>query len=206
VTVLIKAPVDIGLGHKTTHKNVVRLVRQLRENVLRKNRRVSLDFSGVTHLYADGMLLVYAELFRMLKRRPGSVTCCRRAEVSLVDEALVHLGVYALLGKKTAVTPTHPDAVNWHFASGELANGEAIGKVLEKFVPRAGKIISRLYAGIEEALSNVPQHAYDSPREDGTGIEGEKGWWMFVREDPDDLGLIWWTDKSGCERHLALEA
>jgi len=95
------------------------------------------------------------------------------------------------MGRTIKLTPQHRDAVNWQAARGVRADLEGIGPVLERF---AGDALSRpLFIGLQEAVTNVPNHAYLKPRADGTGLAHESGWWMFFRRE-----------KSKGELHVAI--
>jgi hypothetical protein len=97
----------------------------LRQKVGVLSEDVVLDFSKTTHLFADGMLLFYAELKRLIHATRGSVNIgCTLPENSKVAQVLEQVGVLRLLNVRTEVVPVDHDVVSWKAASGHLVLGD----------------------------------------------------------------------------------
>ncbi len=184
------APEFFAMYQHESHKRLVGFVRKLVRLALIEKRTVEIDFRPVKKLYPDGTLLVFAEIKRILARRPG---CLRmiRAATPLVDQTLCHLGLYKAMGYLGEVPSDHDDVLHWKPLSGICADIEQeIGPLIENQGRMPEKTRKGLLRGVGEAIVNVTQHAYDDPREDGTGIAGEAGWWAFIREESDQLIVV----------------
>lgn len=181
---------EFGLSAQR-HRPMVDFLRRLVSLTLEQNQIVALNFGDTKKLYPDGTLLFLAELSRILQRRPESVRCIRIPSDPVVRQVFSHLGIFGLLQCPRSFASDRADVVHWQCFSGVQADftlgaGEAIEKL-----PRLNRNhVKVLYRSASEALTNVTQHAYSEPRMDGTGIPDDRGWWMFVREEPETLTVI----------------
>lgn len=184
------APPLFALYKHDSHRKLVGFVRELVKLALIDEQTVEIDFRPVHSLYPDGTLLVLAEVHRILARRPG---CLRfiRATTKIVDETLCHIGLYRLLGYSGQVPSDSHDVLHWQPISGKCGGVEVeLAPRIESQgrMPEATR--KALTKGVSEAIVNVTQHAYDCPRDDGTGLVDESGWWAFVREEKDSLTIV----------------
>jgi hypothetical protein len=131
--------------------------------------------------------LFYAELKRILKRNPLPLTC-RLPKDRVVAQVLCHLGILKDLGYSKHIPSRRDDVVNWQPFSGVFADATlGVGKAIDNLGGISHGQIKKMYRSVSEALTNVTQHAYLEPRMDGSGKADDSGWWMFVREQPDEL-------------------
>jgi hypothetical protein len=64
---------------------------------------------------------------------------------------------------------------------------KGVGEAIENLSGISHGQIKKMYRSVSEALTNVTQHAYMETRMDGSGSPIDSGWWMFVRQQPDEL-------------------
>lgn len=169
---------------------------------------VRLDFTATVKLHAEGMLLFFAELKRLLFLTQGRVEItCTLPHNSKVAQVLKKLGVLDLLGVKADVIPVDHDVVNWRAASGHLVLGAKYEDILQDFDGEiAPPLQANLYTGLTEAMTNVLNHAYDLPRNDGLNVtETRKNWWMFSHERDDILSVVFCDLGAGIPRTLPLK-
>lgn len=191
--------------HRTAFLKAIKL---LRHKIGTLNEDVTLDFSGTTNLFADGMLLFYAELKRLIKATKGCVEIgCILPHNSKVAQVLKQVGVLDLLGVKAEIVPVDDDVVNWKAASGHLVMGDKYDEVLQQYDGEISSCLqSDLYTGITEAMTNVLNHAYDLPREDGLDFtETARNWWMFSSEMSGVLSIVFCDLGAGIPRTLPLK-
>jgi hypothetical protein len=184
---LVRAPRFFGLVENAHHRGVVSFVRDLVDLAVVQRKRVCIDFTRTRKCYADGTLLFYAELKRILKRNPLPLTC-RLPKDRVVAQVLSHLGILKDLGYTKHIPSRRDDVINWRAFSGVFADAtKGVGKAIENLGGISHGQIKKMYRSVSEALTNVTQHAYMEPRMDGSGNADDSGWWMFVREQPDEL-------------------
>jgi hypothetical protein len=180
----------------------------LRQKVGVLSEDVVLDFSKTTHLFADGMLLFYAELKRLIHATRGSVNIgCTLPENSKVAQVLEQVGVLRLLNVRTEVVPVDHDVVSWKAASGHLVLGDKYDEILQQYDGEISPYLqSNLYTGITEAMTNVLNHAYDLVREDGLAItEKVRNWWMFSSARDGVLSIVFCDLGAGIPRTLPIK-
>jgi hypothetical protein len=184
---LLRAPRFFGLWENAHYRGVVAFVRDLVELTIVQRQRVCIDFAETRKCYADGTLLFYAELKRILKRNPLPLTC-RLPKHPVVAQVLCHLGILKDLGYSKRIPSRRDDVINWRAFSGVFADAtKGVGQAIENLGGITHGQIKKMYRSVSEALTNVTQHAYMEPRMDGSGSADDSGWWMFVREQPDEL-------------------
>lgn len=180
----------------------------LRRKVGLLEEDVVLDFSTTTNLFADGMLLFYAELKRLIKATNGRVEIgCVLPHNGKVGQVLKQVGVLDLLGVKAEIVPIDHDVVNWKASSGHLVLGAKYDEILKQYDGEISPCLQDdLYTGITEAMTNVLNHAYDLPREDGLDItETARNWWMFSSEMNGVLSIVFCDLGAGIPRTLPLK-
>ncbi|WP_331521806.1 hypothetical protein [Pinirhizobacter sp.] len=131
------------------------------------------------------MLLLYAELDRLIRTYPHQVRRCAPSYDAVVGHVLEHLGVYGWFGYTTAMPPQGDNVVAWQAAHAVDVDGTIFGELLESMMSteRAGN----LFRGVSEAITNVANHAHIAARDDGLNLPPTKEWWMFVRDDGESL-------------------
>lgn len=190
MAVELLAPQEFALD-TNRHEPLVAFLRQLVSLTLGQNLTVALNFRDTKKLYSDGTLLFLAELNRILQRRPASVKCIRIPPDTVVREVFSHLGIFALLSCPRTFASNRADVVHWQLFSGIQADfTQGAGEAIDKLPCLSRDHVKVLYRSASEALTNVTQHAYTKPRMDGTGVSDDRGWWMFVREEPETLTVL----------------
>lgn len=176
----LRAPTVIALLQRDSHARMVSFIQQLKVAVLREGRTVCIDFRNTNKLYADGTLLLFAEIETLTRHRRGRITCTHSL-TPLVNETFKHIGLFDLLSVESRVVPRHQDAVGWRVLRGTNVDMEPAGRTLETLA-QDERLAAPLFIGLQEATANVANHAYLAAREDGYGlIETAGWWWLFYR-------------------------
>lgn len=200
------APAVFGLLDGAERALLLERLTHLREMIW-AGGHVTLDFSGVEKIYSNGGLLFLAELRRVKRHTPRPVTfACIYPSNNKVSQVLEQIGVFHLIGANPGVVPKDDDVVNWRFAHGSKVEGETYEDVLADYDGEiAVELQERLYTGITEAMTNVVNHAYDLPREDGIGITQAREWWMFSQSKDQRLTVVFADLGAGIPRTLPLK-
>lgn len=186
----LRAPKYFELLYAASRRLLVKFLRRLVELTLVENRVVRIDFRETLKFYSDGTLLFYAELQRILKRRPKSVWCYPPRE-PVAQQVLSHLQLFDQMGCRKVILSDRDDVTHWETFFGTEADAtKGMGQAIANLPMLPQTQLGKLFRSVSEALTNVTQHAYFEPRRDGTGISPEKGWWMFVRQEPDELTVV----------------
>jgi hypothetical protein len=187
---VLRAPEYFALLRPKSHKALIGFLRKLVKLTLVDQRLVCIDFRPTKKFYSDGTLLFYAELQRILLRRPRSVRCYPPLD-EVACQVLDHLKIFQFLGSKKKAPSQRDDVIHWEVFQGiEVDFSLGPGPALDQLPGLDQSQRSKLHKSLSEASVNVTQHAYEgSPRQDGTGLESERGWWMFVRREPDKLSI-----------------
>lgn len=158
-------------------------------------------------MIADGTLLFVAELRRLIKHVEGKVQISYvPPKNDKVAQVMQQLGLCDLLGFKTEVVPKDDDVVNWRYAQGSQVDGQKYEDVLSKYDGEiAPSMQEKLFTGITEAMTNVLNHAYDLPRDDGLNIADAKEWWMFSQEMDGFLSVAFCDLGAGIPRTLPIK-
>lgn len=186
---VLKVPKYFGLLRLGSHKRLVKFLRKLVRLTLQKERHVCIDFGPLEKCYSDGTLLFYAELQRILRRRPGCMTC-KPPRDKVAAQVLSHLGVLRQLGVPRLIKSSREDVLHWEVLTGTNADATKLGPAIEKLPHLDEAKTSQLFRSVTEALTNVTQHAYGGARDDGSAAPGDSGWWMFVRQEPAQLDVM----------------
>lgn len=163
-----------------------------------------LDFSQTEKLAADGTLLFFAELRRLIKHSKTELKIsCIPPTNNKVSQVFQQIGLFSLLGAVGGATPQDADVVNWRFAHGHKVDGARYEDILANFDGDiANELQQSLFTGITEAMTNVVNHAYDMPRGDGTGIANSREWWMFSQAKDGLLTVAFLDLGAGIPRTL----
>lgn len=175
----IVAPTHIQIGGKNNAIALIQCIKDTSDYVLKHKQQVALDFTRTETIRAEGMILLYAELDRII--------ACAKIEkpISTIPpqqqkphEVLQQVGFYSLVGEHHDVAPCMDDVVHWKKFRGSDQNGENLAE-LENIGIDPEKI-KTIWRGVTEAINNSVEHAYAIPRE----LDGFQGnhmrWWMFT--------------------------
>lgn len=158
-------------------------------------------------MFASGTLLFLAELRRLIKHSKGSLSIsCMPPENEKVGQVLKQIGFFSLLGINNDITPKDDDVVNWRFAHGHKVEGARYEDVLADYDGDiALPLQEHLFTGITEAMTNVLNHAYDLPRDDGIDIVNSREWWMFSQAKDGYITVTFLDLGAGIPRTLPLK-
>lgn len=198
----ISMPRVMDIYNKPHRKKMTEALSKFRE-VVRINRhdRLIFDFKEVRFVFADAALLLYSEIDRILESKlfkgrirftlPNASHPDRDLEnIVKVRQVLKHIGLLDLVGQKLEIATNRHDVINWRVAKGKKSEGsktESILEVVDKHL--GGKVSSKFYTGMTEAMTNAHHHAYEEDRHDGLGIN-IGGWWMFMQHLENKLSII----------------
>jgi hypothetical protein len=161
---------------------------------MKRRLRVTIDFKGTNSMMSCGTLLFLAEIHRIVAAgRSGKKKLIRfkRIKDHKVAQVLHQIGFFDAIGRKSKIQPTAQDVIHWRAIAGSGAEGEKANALIEKLRDRLPPSLSSpMYAGIVEAMTNCRQHAYIQNRRDGMGLAGNGEWWLFAKEEDDELSVV----------------
>lgn len=200
------APKEFNLTNVGYRSALLTSLSDLR-HMLRKNNQVCIDFSETQRMVADGTLLFLAELRRLIKHAKGKlVITCIPPKNDKVAQVLQQINFYSLIGFTSDIIPKDEDVVNWRFAHGHKVEGERYEDVLSEYDGDiAIQLQESLFTGITEAMTNVLNHAYLIPRDDGTDITNSREWWMFSQAKDGEITVAFLDLGAGIPRTLPLK-
>lgn len=165
----------------------------IRFNIL-KGKKVLIDFTKTKIMVADGALIFYAEILRLIDIFPHAYSnlTCNIPASNRIREVLHQIGLLRILNPLCSASSKREDVVNWRAAYGKDADGESYDKILGHYQGQfASALGDDLYNGITEAMTNCTQHAYIAPRYDGLLVDAKyKSWWMFSQEKNGVLSVV----------------
>ena len=184
---VIKAPnrfcLTRGLGVE-----VVKFLKAVANRVLHMEKPVKLNFRDTEAFYVPGAIFLFSELDRIISLsnipKPISIIDPYRRRPR---EVLKQIQIHQLTGDRSEVVPIRDDVVFWKATKGSDQSGDDLGPILEFVTERANEKhvkqveISGIWRGVSEAVANVVDHAYESPRKDGFKGLKETKWWMFTQ-------------------------
>jgi len=180
-------------------------LQDLRDAVSSGDKAVRLDFRKTGMVFSDGTLLFFSELSRLREMYPNAVFLCTPSKSDRVNQVLQHLGIFGLLSYKSSVIPKRADVVTWRTVSSKDFDPNVIGELIDKYASLVGSRGAHMFRSASEAMGNAVRHAYLEPRNDGLPEPAEKKWWMFVREDEDEMSVAICDLGIGIPRSLPLK-
>lgn len=201
----LKVPRQLTLKEDGQHVRMAVFLQELRGAVKAGDKAVRLDFRGTDMVYSDGTLLFYSELSRLRDMYPATVFLCTPSKSGRVNQVLQHLGIFALLSYRSSVIPQRSDVVTWRTASSKHFDSDVIGELIEAYPSLVGPRGGHLFRSASEAMGNAVRHAYLESREDGLPDPAEKKWWMFMREDENEMTVAICDLGIGIPRSLPIK-
>lgn len=186
------APLAFSLNGPA-RKNLVIFIKEIRSSVISGSRAVLIDFRKTQKFIADGTLLFYAEIDRLLDHFPSLNIRCIEPFNKKASQVLQQIGFYKRIGKHIKESECkHDDVISWRVARGQGAVGEQYDKILGHYDGIITEALqSELYTGLTEAMTNAHHHAYISQRGDGIrSSPSYKPWWMFSQEKAGMLTVV----------------
>ena len=186
-----RAPRELNLFIEPHRQNLLVGLKELRAQV-KRGRAVLIDFGATEKVFSDGMLLLVSEIRRLLRySRGGASMSCTVPLHDKVAQVLKQVGLFDMLGVTCSVHPRDSDVVAWRHAYGAGAEGSRFDDVLADYDGEITPALSSaLYRGVSEAMTNVVNHAYSAPRQDGLEVDMKNDWWMFSAEQNGMLSVV----------------
>ena len=189
---VIKAPDIFTISSKDNRRSLLHFLDRLRETVVLRKHAVRIDFGSTQKMFADGTLLLYAELSRINRLKGSVVVRCSPPRNNKVAQVLKQVGIFDLVGYRRKIETTDDDVIHWRSAKGREVIGEKFDEVLGHYDGHITEALSqKLYLGFTEAMTNCHHHAYIGMRPDGLNVAHEpKEWWMFSQEKDGVLTVV----------------
>lgn len=189
--VRIKAPALFSL-EPSARSELLSFIEKLRNTIVKNNTPTQIDFTITRKMVAGGTLLFSAELRRCLLLTHKKVkVCCTPPRDSKAQQVLKQIGIFDLIGYKKIVNPRFNDVIHWRQASGNMVEGSKYENIMGTYDGvMADTLMSKLFTGITEAMTNCHHHAYIAIRNDGLGVMNEERmWWMFSQENNGSISV-----------------
>lgn len=186
------APAVFGIAQQTYRRALVEALTELRQVAIVQGRPICLDFSRTTKMYSEGTLLFLAEVKRLILYSSGKAALSAVVPSNRkVAQVLAQIGLFKLLNVTCPVNPEDDDVIYWRHAHGQRVEGAKFDDVLSAYDGQiAESLQTMLYKGVSEAMTNVVNHAYSSPRKDGLGWDTDRDWWLFSQEKDGILSVV----------------
>lgn len=168
------------------------------------NKNIRIDFSATETITAEAMLLLYAEVDRIVNS--GVFTSKIKSRIRVprdrkfgsesfenfdkVRQVLYHVGFLQLCGQKIEVNVNRSDVIHWKTASGKKSEGSKTHPMILTVREMLGQAAAKkYYTGMTEAMTNSHHHAYLEERGDEFNVN-ISGWWMFLQIKEDKLTVL----------------
>ncbi len=171
---------------------LLEFVSKIRKLVTCGERKILIDFTKTKRFFADGTLLFYAEIDKLLDHHPKLNIRCSKPLNSKASQVLQQIGFYARIKCTQIKQHSYDDVINWRTARGQGALGEKYDDILGNYDGQITEALSNeLYTGLTEAMTNAHHHAYLFQRGDGIRTKPDyKPWWMFSQEREGLLTVV----------------
>lgn len=188
----LKAPKVLTLLDGSQNGSVIKFIRQIYSIVLENKSQVLLDFTETDKVTSDAMVLIWAELHRVLHfadiYRPIAIL---QPESLKIQHVFKQIGLYELLKIEHETIPIEEDVIHWRAAKGLKADGSLVPGILGGVEGGLAEPLKRgLFAGITEAMTNVRHHAYEEARGDKFKHCTDTVWWMFSQYRDGNLSVV----------------
>ena len=154
-----------------------------------------INFDGVQEIAAGGMLLLYAEIYRLIAQNV-KVTMKYPSDES-VEKVLQHIGLISMLDMDERIPKAKisEESINtWQVIKGLKFVGEDIDKFLHELTRIDKKKRSNLYTSIKEVIANAAEHAYAQSAETAhvpnDDMEKTHFWVMFGKQEKAFLDIV----------------
>ncbi|MDM9653983.1 ATP-binding protein [Pseudomonas wenzhouensis] len=186
----------------------MRFLRNLRKESLR-NARVRINFKQTERVASCGMLLVLAEVDRLVRALAGKceISCTYPIEQK-VEKVFQQIGLLKLLSKdhRLEITEDDRDVYHWRFATGTVVSPADADPILKGIKDQIPSTFRRIVVGVEEAMDNAVHHGYIESRGDRLSMSypgcDERRWWLFAEVLDDWLHVAFCDLGIGISRSL----
>ena len=209
VYIRIRTPKTISCDREAERNELVSFLSTLRASVFsNKTSGVVIDFTSTDTVHPGGMILLIAEIDRILRIIRDPIRIRHKPPRSTkIRHVLQQVGLARLLGDERQEEICDDTVKFWCYATGLLADGKTGGEVLERYEGRLAEGITKgLYNGIVETMTNTIHHAYLEAREDGCPLFKESRWWMLSQEREGKLTVVLCDLGIGIPRSLPKSA
>ncbi len=200
----VKAPETFNLKDQKARSNLLNFINQIKQKHLER-KNILIDFSATKQMSADGTLLFKAELCRLAKYlSSGQTYQCKLPHHNRIKQVLQQTEILQLLNYKGKVSTTLQEVIHWHTANGSNTDGSQYEPVLGNYEGQVEEeLLTGLYVGLTEAMTNTTQHAYLETRNDLLKVGSkEEGWWMFSQKKDGKLSILFCDLGIGIPRSL----
>lgn len=186
------APEKFNIVEKKERELFTIALYRLRSRILGGQKNIILDFSNTRIMNAEATLLFVAEIRTLFYQKKGNIQWeLIPSETSKVMQVLKQIKVLELLGVSYEIDCNDEDVVSWLYASGQGADGSKFDDIMGPYQGDIAPALSAdLYSGVTEAMTNVVNHAYSQPRDDGLAPISDRDWWMFSTERDGRLTVL----------------
>lgn len=120
----ILAPKDFYLLAAEPRMEVLTFLEKVRKKVC-EDRCVYVDFSQTIRMVADGTLLFYAEMDRLIRATsPKKRVRCSYPTNKVVEQVLQQVGFFKAIGKREKATIDHDMVKHWNSATANKVEGK----------------------------------------------------------------------------------
>ncbi len=188
-------PAEISLNRAAHRGLLLEALRSLREHLCNEDvSMVTIDFSKVTQLLPCGTILLIAELERFLEDpRYKSRITATYPEDEVVEQLFQHVSILEKLGCPPRIKKIDSEkVVVWLYQSGTEGNLDSVVGNLPALLTSGRNMELRIAvnSGMAEAVANSSEHAYISKRPDGMEIDSPTKWWIFAKQENDEIFLV----------------
>lgn len=160
---------------------------------LNNGETLIIDFSGTRRFIANGTLLFFAELTRLIEYGAGRIRLrCKQPMNDRASQVLEQIGVYGLCSHPSHGKPYLDDVVHWRVARGSDVDNSLCAPSIEEFDEKLTEpMVDGLLRGLGEAMTNAVHHAYMDTRNDGLNYpQPRHDWWMFSQSKDGFLSVV----------------
>lgn len=200
----IRAPEVFSLIDSIHRAAVIQFIESLKD-AHEVGATILIDFSSTKKMIADGTLLFRAELCRLVRNAvSGQKIHCKLPHNERIKQVLKQTELLSLMEYRGRITATLPDVVHWRTANGSNADGSKYEPVLGKYEGQVAEaMLTGLFVGVSEAMTNTSQHAYIESRGDSLTLRSpDEGWWMFSQAKDGFLHICFCDLGIGIPRSL----
>lgn len=159
----------------------------------RRETPLVIDFTQTQRFIANGTLLFFAELTRLIEYGGSRVRLrCTSAGNTRSTQVLKQIGILDMCNYEAEVTTTFADVVHWRVARGHMVDNFICAPAIEPYEGKmAEPLIDGIFRGLGEAMTNAKHHAYIATRQDGLNFpQPRQDWWMFSQSRGGFLSVV----------------
>ncbi len=185
---VVVCPEYIDLVDEKRRRCFTLFLKKLRLSVLLNNRTV-INFTPLNKIESQAGLLLWAEICRLKDIFHNKRITAIAPRTPKIQQVFSQIGISKMFSLKV-VEPRDHDVIYWRASTSSEVDGELYSKQLispiEDKLPE--NLQGEMWRAVQEAMANIPEHAYIDKRRDGINATFEKKrWWMFSHIKNDHL-------------------